>query len=225
MNFNITAYSTPLFSTWIFIEELGLLFDAGDGLSAGLLQKSRKIKHAFISHADRDHLTGLVQFNQLNARADGYPKIYYPADSGSFPALKDFLNKFDPHVTNTTWTPISAQEEIPLKGDLYIRSIRNGHILTDENIHKSLSYQLIQKKRKIKPEFKEMSGNEIAKIAKEKGQSFITTELVENILGYSGDSPIEDYSRWDNTKILIHEATFLKKEAGLDESFHKHSLL
>lgn len=40
----ITGYSTALFATWFFIEELGLLLDAGDGVSAGLLQKSRKVK-------------------------------------------------------------------------------------------------------------------------------------------------------------------------------------
>lgn len=77
MNFKITSYSTALFSTWVFVEELGLLFDAGDGVMAHLLQKSRKIKQVFISHADRDHLNGLPQFYQLNAR-EGFPKIYYP---------------------------------------------------------------------------------------------------------------------------------------------------
>ncbi|MEL7006774.1 MAG: RNAse Z, partial [Bacteroidota bacterium] len=94
MNFTITGYSTALFSTWFFIDELALLFDAGDGVSAGLVQKARKIKHAFISHADRDHLSGLIQFNQLNAR-EGYPIIYYPENSGSFPALKAFTSAFD----------------------------------------------------------------------------------------------------------------------------------
>lgn len=57
MEFTISGYSTALFSTWYFIEELGLLFDAGDGVITYLLQKSRKIKYIFISHADRDHLT------------------------------------------------------------------------------------------------------------------------------------------------------------------------
>ena len=60
MQLSITAFSTALFSTWYFIDELGLLFDAGDGVSAHLLQKARKIKHAFISHADRDHISGLI---------------------------------------------------------------------------------------------------------------------------------------------------------------------
>ena len=67
----ITGYSTALFSTWYFVEELGLLFDVGDGLMSNLMQKSRKIKHTFITHPDRDHLTGLMQFTQLNAR-EGY---------------------------------------------------------------------------------------------------------------------------------------------------------
>ncbi|MFT6399748.1 MAG: ribonuclease Z [Bradymonadia bacterium] len=39
----ITAYSTALYSTWIFVDELGILFDCGDGAAAGLLQKGRKV--------------------------------------------------------------------------------------------------------------------------------------------------------------------------------------
>lgn len=100
MKLTISGYSTALFFTWYFIEELGLLFDAGDGVATGLLQKSKKIKHAFISHADRDHIMGLLQLNQLNAR-DGFPVIHYPKDCGSFPALKDFSKKFDSHVDGT----------------------------------------------------------------------------------------------------------------------------
>ncbi len=39
MNLTITGYSTALFSTWYFIEELGILFDVGDGITSILLQK------------------------------------------------------------------------------------------------------------------------------------------------------------------------------------------
>jgi ribonuclease Z len=31
MKLTITGYSTALFATWYLIEELGILFDAGDG--------------------------------------------------------------------------------------------------------------------------------------------------------------------------------------------------
>jgi len=223
-NYNISGYSTALFSTWFFIEDLGILFDVGDGVSANLLQKSRKIKHAFISHADRDHLTGLMQFNQLNAR-NGLPNIYFPSDSGSFPALKSFLEKFDPHVGKAEWIPIKEKMEFFIKGDIYVESIKNGHVPVLGNISKSLSYKIVNKKQKIKPEFEKLDGKEIAKISKEKGREFISYELREELFGYSGDTPVEDSERWINTKTLIHEATFLKEENGLNRSSNKHSYL
>ncbi|MCI5058502.1 MAG: RNAse Z, partial [Flavobacteriales bacterium] len=79
MSLKITGYSTALFSTWYFVEDYGLLFDAGDGVISALTQKSGKVRQIFVSHADRDHLTGLLQFNQLNAR-NGFPIIHYPKD-------------------------------------------------------------------------------------------------------------------------------------------------
>jgi ribonuclease BN (tRNA processing enzyme) len=112
MSLTITAYSTALFSTWYFVDELGLLFDAGDGVTVGLLQKSRKIKHIFISHADRDHLAGLMQLNQLNA--DMCPTIYYPKDCASFPYMKTFFKQFDPHSIGTKWVGIEAGDKIKI---------------------------------------------------------------------------------------------------------------
>ena len=107
MTLTITGYSTALFATWYFIEELRLLFDAGDGVAPTLLQKSRKIDHIFLSHADRDHVTGLIRLNELNAR-DGFPRVLYPADTTSIPALEAFSKQFDRLVQQTVWTPIRA---------------------------------------------------------------------------------------------------------------------
>ncbi|HLP21950.1 MAG TPA: hypothetical protein VK174_16670, partial [Chitinophagales bacterium] len=145
MKLTITGYSTALFSTWYFIEELGLLFDAGDGITASLLQKARKINHAFISHADRDHLTGLLQFNQLNARPDA-PKIYYPSNSGSFPAMAEFAKKFDPHVSGTLWQGINGEEHIGIKEGHYVQAMRNNHVKAAPDVFKSLSYKVYQLK-------------------------------------------------------------------------------
>ena len=224
MNFTISGYSTALFATWIFIEELGLLFDAGDGLSSSLLQKSRKVKKAFISHADRDHLGGIPQFIQLNAR-EGLPIIHYPKDSGSFPALKSFLEKFDPHVSGVQWIPIQENMEFKVKGKYFVKSIRNNHIVVAPEISKSLSYLLVEKKNKLKTEFLSLSGKEIGALVKEHGQEHISDQIEEKIIGYSGDTPVDDYERWDNTKILIHEATFLDDHEGLNTKMHKHSRL
>lgn len=226
MKLTITAYSTALFSTWYFIDELGLLFDAGDGLSAHLLQKARKIKHAFISHADRDHLSGLIQFNQLNAR-DGFPKIYYPKDSGSFPYMADFAAKFDPHVSGTVWQPIEYGQIVHLNKSVQVRSFRNEHMPFPPELVKTMGFHLERTKRKLKPEFLGLAGKEIASLRKEKGEDAITEEVVENILSYSGDSPVATDGRFVNTNILLHEATFLRiDESVIDhERANKHSTL
>ena len=63
MKLTITAYSTPLFSTWYFIKELGLLFDAGDGVAPGLFSKSRKSKHVFISHILHNYYRNFEYFS------------------------------------------------------------------------------------------------------------------------------------------------------------------
>ncbi|MFK7946631.1 MAG: MBL fold metallo-hydrolase [Saprospiraceae bacterium] len=223
-NLTISGYSTALFSTWFFVEELGLLFDVGDGVSSALLQKSRKIKQVFISHADRDHLAGLVQFNQLNARK-GLPIIHYPADSGSFPAIADFVKKFDPHVDGTVWKPIRENQDFKIKPKVVVHSIRNNHVPAAEGITKSLSYLVKTKTPKLKPEFQGLSGKEIKNLSITKGRDFITNIVSENILGYSGDTPMDNYEHWNDTKILIHEATFLDNSEKLNNHANKHSTL
>ena len=221
----ITGYSTALFSSWYFVEELGLLLDIGDGVMSNLLQKSRKIKHAFITHPDRDHLTGLMQFTQLNAR-EGYPKIYYPKDCGSFPAIANFLSKFDPHTTQCAWLPICENQEVPIKKDVLVKAIRNEHIQRAGNPTKSLSYQVFQIRRKLKAELQGLSGAEIGQLRKEKGADAVTTEVRDYLLAYSGDTPVEYDGRWEGTQTLIHEATFIEKQdIDLHGDRNQHSVL
>jgi ribonuclease Z len=226
MKLTISGYSTALFATWYFIDELGILLDAGDGLTASLLQKSRKVTHAFISHADRDHLTGLVQFNQLNAR-EGYPIIHYPASSLSFPFMADFTQRFDPHTGGTLWRAVTPRDEIKVKDDIVVQPFRNSHVPAPENTWKSLGYKIFQTKRKLKPELAGLAGEQIRQYALEHGKESTSVEVRTNLLTYSGDTPVEDPARYDGAQILIHEATFLGDDGDLHTNSHrnKHSRL
>ncbi|SHL59164.1 RNAse Z [Chitinophaga jiangningensis] len=225
MNWTISGYSTALFATWYFIEEAGILFDAGDGLTATLLQKSRKINHVFISHADRDHLTGIMQFNQLNAR-DGWPVFYYPRDSRSFPALEEFLKRFDHYTAGARWIPVSPGDEIRINDHLIVTPVRNEHVEVEEHVIRSLSYKLVEVKQKVKPELAGLPSAEIRRIILEQGKEHTTREVRNTLIGYSGDTPVVDLQRWNNTGILIHEATFLESDAVKVVSHkNKHSRL
>ena len=227
LNLNITGYSTALFSTWYFIDELNLLFDCGDGFSSMMLQKSRKARHAFISHPDRDHLTGLLQFAQLNARGD-FPRVYYPRDSGSFPYLEAFTRKFDPHVRMPAWTPLKEGDEIQIGegGDQRIvKAIRNGHVRAPEGVIKSMSFQVFSLRRKLKAELKELPGHELGRMRQELGEDAVTDELRINTLSYSGDSPVEQDDRYRDSEVLIHEATFLDHKNDAELHGNRHSAL
>ena len=222
----ISGYSTALFSTWYFIEEWGVLFDAGDGVISALLQKSRKIDHVFISHADRDHLTGLLQLNQLNARP-GFPVMYYPKDSASFPALERFSKQFDVHVSRTVWEAVTEGDEIAIAKDMLVLPVRNGHVPVDKAIIRSLGYKVVQTRKKLKPEYLQLSGEELRQLGEKIGRDNLSMELRENLLIYSGDTPVEDADKYDNTRILIHEATFLGDGEDIRERSYgnKHSTL
>lgn len=206
----ITGFSTALFSSWYFVDEMSLLFDCGDGACAGLLQKSRKVKHVFISHSDRDHVAGLLQFSQLNSRPG--LKIYYPRDSGSFPALESFTAKFDPQVSGAEWIPVVGGQEIEVRNDLVVRAMENAHIKTDGEQVKSLSFFVEHRVRKLKPEHVGKSGTQIAQIRKDQGEAAITIESSNSVLAYSADTPIEKDGRYNDVETLIHEATFLRDD-------------
>lgn len=224
--FTITGYSTALFSTWYFIEELGILLDAGDGVSSGLLQKSRKVTHVFVSHADRDHLTGLLQFNQLNARLT-HPIICYPHHAGSFPAMEQFSKKFDYQLAGQLWIPIKDKAEVIVGKDIVVEAVRNNHIEVAAHITKSLGFKIYNTKTKLKPEIASLPQEQIKKLMMEGDKSALTVEVRTNLLTYSGDTPVDDYERWNNSKVLIHEATFLggEEDAKLTPHSNKHSTL
>ncbi|NLU92643.1 MBL fold metallo-hydrolase [Chitinophaga sp. Ak27] len=221
MKLTISGYSTALFSTWYLLEEWSILMDAGDGLTAALLQKSRKINYVFISHADRDHLTGLLQLNQLNAR-QGFPVICYPRDSKSFPAMEEFSKRFDPHINGAQWRAVAPGEEIWVKDDLVVIPIRNEHVTTDSQTIRSLSYKVMQVKQKVRPELATLPAAELKQIILSRGKENTTMEVRSCLLGYSGDTPVTDLLRWDQSGILIHEATFLASEGDVKMVPHKN---
>ena len=206
----LTAFSTALFSSWCFLEEFGILLDCGDGATSSLLQKARKAKHCFISHADRDHLTGLLQFQQLNGRPD--LRIYFPKDCGSLRALANFTTKFDPHITGTRWKEISDHARITVRNDLSVRSKVNAHVPGAENQIKSLSYFVEAQSKKLKSEFAGLPGKEIATLRKEHGEERLFDFHNTTLFCYSGDTPVIRDGRYANCGVLMHEATFLSRD-------------
>ncbi len=201
----ITAYSTALYSTWIFIEELRLLFDAGDGVAAALGGKGRKAKVVALSHSDRDHVTGLLQLQQLHARHNGL-RVLYPADSRGIPLLADFCRRFDPWAgPYVNWERVLPDERVGLEGDLVLVPVTNTHV-PGKGV-RSLGYKVVRRVRKLKAEFVGTPGEVLATLDRE-----ATTEALERpVLAFSGDTGPMKPAIWAGQPILMHEATFLRQ--------------
>lgn len=223
MSYTITGHSTALFSTWIFVEEIRLLFDCGDGVMAGLMHKSGKIRHIAMSHADRDHVYGLMQVNHHCARK-GLEELFYPEASGFFKGMREACYRFDRETVDAyPWTPVRQGDELDLTPELGLRVVHSSHIPFP---NKSLGYIVTRKFRKLKPEFVGLPQSEFERIGREKGSDFLTEPRTEPLIGFSGDTGVCPPEQWAGCKLLIHEATFLQDEdIEMERAGYQHSLL
>lgn len=208
MQLDLHSYSTALYATWHYIKQLRVLFDAGDGVAAALLGGTGRLRHIFLSHADRDHLTGLLQLVQLNPLGDRLT-LHYPADCGSYPALAEFCRRFDPHVPPPVWRPIRSGDEVALSGDRVVQAARNPHVPNAEDKAKSLSYFVVERKRTLKPEYAALPQKELTEKFRTVGKDALTEMKERRLIGYSADTPTMAAGFWKGCDVLLHEATFL----------------
>lgn len=165
----------------------------------------------FVTHADRDHVAGLLQLHQLNAR-DGVPTICYPRDCGSFPALKGFAEKFDPQSGPATWRGLVPGETMELGGNIFVQAESSEHVVGAAGEIKALRFILSSRKRVLRSEYRGMSGEAIRDLKKKGIEP--TEEVTEDLLGYSGDTAALNPSAWSRVRVLIHECTFLDPETA-----------
>lgn len=157
-----------------------------------------------------NHVTGLLQMNQLNA-GSGIERLLYPSDSGSFPALRDFCGRFDSETQDAfPWMPVAPGQRIGIGASLQIEVVSNTHVASE--LVKSVGYKIVQSKRKLKAEFVGLSSDEIEQIAKTQGRDTITESIEEVLVAYAGDTGVETADKWRGCQTLIHEATFIDEE-------------
>ncbi len=213
----ITGFSTARFASWFHVEDLNIMFDCGDGAAAHLGNKCSSVQHVFLSHADRDHIAGLVQFYQLGSK--GAPRFYYPKDSSSFPALRDFLEAFDPRLPPAEWVAVAAGDRIEIGHNRAVLVGENDHLTIASagayaGLTKSLDFKVVERRHHLKAEFQGLPGSQLAELRATHGEDYLTTIEDHGILGYSGDTPALDAAKWHGNDILFHEATFIAPDHG-----------
>ena len=138
------------------------------------------------------------------------------------------MSRFDPETSALArWQPVIPGEVWPLHGDLSPRVLPNAH-WTDvpPGQFKCVGYTVQQTKAVLRTELRGLPQATLDRLRMEKGREALMTQQVEDLLTFTGDTPIVDARVWGRPRILVDEATFLDAETALGGSRrNRHSHL
>jgi len=215
---NVIGFSRGLLSTWTFLPDYNLLFDAGDGVSAALGQKSGSIAHIVLTHAHFDHVGGLAALLHLRSRvAPNNPvNLYLPGEHSRINTLLGMLGK--QAINDLNIIKVEPDKEYPIGGKRILRpfNVRHSPI--------SKGYLIQEPRAKLLPEYQKLSGKEIA--ALRKNDIKVMRDFHHTLVAYTGDTaPMnkDEIHKLKNADLLITEATFLTTVERLAEGATTHN--
>ncbi len=186
--------------TVIVVPEMNVAFDVGRAPREVI-----SIDHVCLSHGHMDHAAGLAYyFSQRNFQ--GAPPGCILAHHGLVPAIEDLLRvwgRIEGHVSPARIVGVDEDEDFAIHRSLIIRPFRVRHP------GPSLGFSIIEVRKKLKPEYADLSGQQIVALKKEGKSVEYRLELPK--VAYCGDCAVGDFLDHDhvrNAEVLIIECTF-----------------
>ncbi|GMF38357.1 unnamed protein product [Phytophthora fragariaefolia] len=164
-----------------YVDAVDVAFDLGC-----LIDRVVSKSHVFITHGHIDHIGSLVAHAARRALQKQKPAQYFvPAH------LVQHLERIfqstaamqgdDPFPVRLV--PLQAYDEVHISPKYMVRAVPTTHRVP------SLGYILFEKRNRLKPEYRQLPGSEIAAL-KRAGQAVTSAELTPEI-AYTGDTTIE----------------------------------
>lgn len=219
-------YSKALYSSWVYYSPDRLAFDAGEGISTILGNKVFALEKIFLSHGHADHITGLIGL--INIRNSGMGDtekpltIYYPQDNWRVLELISYIKKTNRRLKyRLEWVPLKIGDRVEVFSGQCPRYVEAFKTVHSEN-EVSLGYNIIEHRKRLKPEYRDLPQEEIVKLVMAGKREEISETYEKKLVSYGGDSLALDPRDVAGTDILLHDCTFLTEEERED---YKHATL
>ena len=197
----IEGYSRAAVQTYWRIPELKLGFDLGVQPWSFMSTPSW-----FLSHTHLDHVAALpVYVARRRMMKMEPPTIYLP--ESAVEGVRMLLNAFqrlDRGAMPAKLVGLERDQEVELSRELVVRAFATKHTIP------SLGYLVWERRKKLKPEFHELSGDEIRDLRLSGVE--VSSEIRIPKVAYLGDSTpqgLDAFAETYRAEILITEITFV----------------
>ncbi len=200
----IIGYSVAGEETVVAMPQLDVCFDIGKAPDQII-----SINHILLTHGHMDHAAGIAYYlSHRNFSGQSPGTILAPKNLlGPIREIIDVWSRLDGNKVPANLVGVKAGDEYQIKPNLFTRVFPTKHSKG------SVGYTVLEKRKKIKPEYAKLKGPQIVELKKQGIEIDYPLEIP--IVTYLGDTQNVDFSQLKyivESKILIAECTFYETD-------------
>ena len=201
---DIIGYSVAGEETVVAMPQLDVCFDIGRAPWQVI-----PVNHVLLTHGHMDHAAGIAYYlSQRNFCGLSAGTVLAPQNLlESIETILSGWKRLDGNNIPAKLVGVRSGDEYQVKRDLFVRVFPTKHS------RGSVGYSIIEKRKKLKPEYTELIGPQLVELKKKGVEIEYVLEIP--IVTYLGDTKYVDFSQLEyiaRSRILIAECTFFLAE-------------